>query len=1138
MLTGRRELTLSLPADAEVDVEQALAAAARARVAIGAGDPATAWEAAAATVAIAGRRFLPAHDAPWVHERRTELEDLRLRALELAGAGGGRARRRRCRRCRAGGGGAGARGAAARGRAPTADAGAGRARRARRGAGRLRAAAGAAARRARHRARRGGARPARAAAHRRAGRRAAASSAPPGRRSPRRSAGRAASSSAARPSSSTLRAAWAEARAGSRRLVLLRGGPGIGKTRLAGELAREAHADGTVLYGGCLEDALVAYQPFVEALRHYARSVPTAALAGRLGAGAAELAALIPELAPPEPGGHAAQDPETRALPAVRGGRRAAGRGGPASPRAAGARRPALGRSARRCSCCATSRAPSTMRALLIVGTYRDTDVGTGDPLPAVLADLRREGAAERIRLDGLDRDGDRDADRGARRRRGAIRARARRPRRDRGQPVLRRGDGPAPDRDGRRARLGAAGGDPDARPASPRGSRRCSGGGWRGCPEACRGLLAQAAVLGREFAFDVLLSMSGDDEEAAIDALEEALGAQLVVETAAGGYAFTHALVRETLYEGLSAPRRQRMHARAARAIEAAAAPDPEARIAALAIHLRLAGAAGDPAKGDRVLAARRRARPPPLRLGRGGGPLGRRAGADGAAPAPTPPGARGCASRWPRSPLSRATSAGRSRKLERALELYEELGDEERAAQVHSRLGQAHSLIDSIDAEHLDITRAFAHFDAARAVLGRGAAAARPRPPRGGRGHGAHLRAADRARDRGGAARDGDRRAARRRGPVGGQPRRPTAGTGSSAARCGEGFAAQERAFERADRGQRPLLAWMALNIRGQFTWGLRDPDGAQAHVRAPARARLHGRHGYAQERADGIGRCHISRGDLAAARRLLPDARTAWISHSLAPLVDLWEGRWDEAEALARSGPGDEPAHGQPLGRVGRAAPGRPRAAPARRARAGGRGARAGARDRARRRRPLLRDLGAARPRPRARRRLAAPRRRAPTSSAAARSSPAARTGADGTPPPASPRRVVLSARGPAGRGRRRVRLGAGDGAALRAAPDEADALHQRAPPWPAPATAAGAAELDAAAAELYARHGAGPAWLELRRRPPELAARQGFRRVLRSGGRGHSPRPLPHSERTFPHDPRRRAQARAPRHLGRR
>ncbi|UGS36087.1 BTAD domain-containing putative transcriptional regulator [Capillimicrobium parvum] len=62
-----------------------------------------------------------------------------------------------------------------------------------------------------------------------------------------------------------LRTAWNDARAGTRRLVLVGGEPGIGKTRLAQEFARSAYLDGTVLYAACQEEALVPYQPFVVA---------------------------------------------------------------------------------------------------------------------------------------------------------------------------------------------------------------------------------------------------------------------------------------------------------------------------------------------------------------------------------------------------------------------------------------------------------------------------------------------------------------------------------------------------------------------------------------------------------------------------------------------------------------------------------------------------------------------------------------------------------------------------------------------------------------------------------------------------------------------------------------------------------
>ncbi|TMD98550.1 MAG: adenylate/guanylate cyclase domain-containing protein, partial [Chloroflexi bacterium] len=61
---------------------------------------------------------------------------------------------------------------------------------------------------------------------------------------------------------------WEEASGGALRTVLIAGEPGVGKTRLAAEIASRAHSRGaTVLGGRCDEDMGVPYQPFVEALR-------------------------------------------------------------------------------------------------------------------------------------------------------------------------------------------------------------------------------------------------------------------------------------------------------------------------------------------------------------------------------------------------------------------------------------------------------------------------------------------------------------------------------------------------------------------------------------------------------------------------------------------------------------------------------------------------------------------------------------------------------------------------------------------------------------------------------------------------------------------------------------------------------
>jgi DNA-binding SARP family transcriptional activator len=89
-----------------------------------------------------------------------------------------------------------------------------------------------------------------------------------------------------------------EALAGRGGLILVGGEPGIGKSRLAGELAGQAKARGArVLSGRCWEAGGAApYWPWVQSLRSYLRDADPQALRAELGSGAPVVAQMLPEV--------------------------------------------------------------------------------------------------------------------------------------------------------------------------------------------------------------------------------------------------------------------------------------------------------------------------------------------------------------------------------------------------------------------------------------------------------------------------------------------------------------------------------------------------------------------------------------------------------------------------------------------------------------------------------------------------------------------------------------------------------------------------------------------------------------------------------------------------------------------------
>ena len=113
--------------------------------------------------------------------------------------------------------------------------------------------------------------------------------------------------------------------------------------------------------------------------------------------------------------------------------------------------------------------------------------------------------------------------------------------------------------------------------------------------PATAQTILRQASVIGTETDVGMLGDVAEVEEQVLLDAVEAGLITGLITEPAAGRIRFAHALVRDTLYQGLSRLRRSRIHARTAEALER----HHPAEVAALGHHYAEAGT--EPAKAAR---------------------------------------------------------------------------------------------------------------------------------------------------------------------------------------------------------------------------------------------------------------------------------------------------------------------------------------------------------------------------------------------------------------------------------------------------------------------------------------------------------------------------------------------------------
>ena len=398
---------------------------------------------------------------------------------------------------------------------------------------------------------------------------------------------------------SLLRQAVDRALAGSGGVALIAGEAGLGKTRLVDEIAAEAKARGMfVVRGQCYDmEGAPPFVPFVEAIEYGLTVVARDAFRAAMGEAGPEIARFVPKVRLAYP-----DLPPPLALPTDQARHYMFESVCDFFDRAAAIQpmlialedlhwadestTQLLERVARRVE----------QAALLVIGTYRDVDLGPKDPFTRGIEHLSRLGAVSRITL----------------KRMSAVEV----------GDILGALSGQEPperlvrliyaETEGvpffveevyrhlaEEQRLTDAGGKwlPQVEIGEievPETIRLVLGRRIDRISDTAQRILTAAACVGRTFTFEFLTALADETEDDLLDALEAAESARLLVaeEGRRPRFVFAHEQIRQTLLSRLSFVRRQRLHRRVADTLERVHAGHLDEYASDLAYHLVQAGA------------------------------------------------------------------------------------------------------------------------------------------------------------------------------------------------------------------------------------------------------------------------------------------------------------------------------------------------------------------------------------------------------------------------------------------------------------------------------------------------------------------------------------------------------------------